>query len=159
MDQFDSLSPESRVWIYQSSRPFTDAQLARLRPMVSQFAAQWVSHNQQLRAFGDVFHQRFIVLMVDESQAPASGCSIDTSVHFIKTVEQQFGTELFDRMRFAYQQDSKVQIANRNEFRRLYASGSIDDETLVFDNLVNNKQDFQHRWLVPLKDSWHKKMI
>ena len=159
MNSYQSLSPQSKVWIYQSKRPFDTKEVAQLRQEIQQFTQQWVSHSRQLRAFGDVFYDRFIVLMVDESQAGASGCSIDTSVRFVKLIEQQYATELFDRMTFAYRKEEQIHLAERDEFAKLYATGAIDDNTLVFDNLVKDKKAFDEKWLIPLKDSWHKRMV
>ena len=159
MTKYELLPDTTRVWIYQSSRPFTVEELPALRQHLAQFTTQWVSHSQQLRAFGEVYHQRFIVLMVDESQAGASGCSIDKSVHFIKAVEQHYSTNLFDRMNFAYQDKGEVHTASREEFARLYQEGKISDETLVYDNLVKNKGEFEQQWLRPLAESWHARMV
>jgi hypothetical protein len=103
---------------------------------------------------------RFVVLMVDESQAGASGCSIDKSVYFVQGVEQAFGVKMFDRMLFAYQNEAgEVKTASSIEFDQLYKNGLINDETLVFDNLVKTKADFEGKWLKPLKDSWHARFV
>ena len=48
---------------------------------------------------------------------------------------------------------------SREELRDLYDKGEIDDSTLIYDNLVNNKSDFLGRWVVPLGDSWLKRMV
>jgi hypothetical protein len=48
---------------------------------------------------------------------------------------------------------------DRDTFAQWYAEGKIDDETLVFDTLVNNKKDLEEHWLKPLKDSWHRRMV
>lgn len=156
---YTMLPDTSRVWIYQSSRPFAADELPILRRHIEQFVESWVSHNRQLRAFGDVFHEQFIVLMVDESMAGASGCSIDKSVYFLKQIEQAYGVDLFDRMTFAYKEGDTMRTAPREEFAALYKQGKISDETVVFDNLVNNKGDFDQNWLKPLAKSWHKRMV
>ncbi|RMG88572.1 MAG: hypothetical protein D6714_00470 [Bacteroidetes bacterium] len=156
---YQELSDTSRVWIYQSSRPFKDEELPRLRAELRDFVQNWASHNMDLKAFGDIFHNRFIVLMVDESQAGASGCSIDASVRFIKYLEQTFDTNLFDRMTFAWRDGNTIKTAPKEQFARLYAEGKINDHTLVFDNLVKTKAEFDGEWIKPLALSWHKRMV
>ncbi|MEL6720198.1 MAG: hypothetical protein AAFP82_15915, partial [Bacteroidota bacterium] len=130
-----------------------------VRQYLQQFATQWVSHNRALRSFADLFHHQFIVLMVDESQAGASGCSIDASVHFLQQLQAKFNVNLFDRMTFAYKEGEEVKTAHRSEFKELYQAGKISDETLVFDNLVNTKGAFEEQWVKPLGKSWHKRMV
>ncbi|MEM8524272.1 MAG: hypothetical protein AAGG68_06500 [Bacteroidota bacterium] len=159
MTVYDTLLDTSRVWIYQSNRPFTDKELLEVRQYLQQFATQWVSHNRALRAFAEVYHNQFIVLIVDESQAGASGCSIDASVHFLQQLQAKFDVNLFDRMTFAYQENGEVKTAHRSEFKQLYQAGKISDETLVFDNLVNTKGAFEKQWVKPLGESWHRKMV
>ncbi len=118
-----------------------------------------MSHNRQLKAFGDLIHRQFIVLMVDESQAGASGCSIDSSVRFIKALQAEYQLDLFDRMTFTYLEGEEVKTANRDTFSALYQAGTIDDSTLVFDTLVDNKAKFETAWIKPLGQSWHKRMV
>ncbi len=156
---YEQLPDTSRVWIYQSSRPFNEEETDQLQSILTDFAQRWVSHNRQLRAFGGLFHRQFLVLMVDESQAGASGCSIDSSVHFMQGLESQFGVQLFDRMTFTYLDGDAVQTAGRDEFSQLYQAGKINDLTPVFDNLVSNKADFNAKWVKPLGESWHKRMV
>ena len=156
---YKTLSDTSRVWIYQSNRPFTAQELVALQPAVKRFASQWVSHNQQLRAFAHVFHEQFIVLMVDESFAGASGCSIDSSVHFVKQIEGAFQVDLFDRMTFTFKDGEEIKTAHREQFAELFRNGKIDGDTLVFDNLVKTKKEFEDAWIKPLNSSWHKRMV
>ena len=157
--KYQSLPESSRIWIYQSNRPFTVDEIAMVKAYLKRFVEGWASHSQQLTAFGDVLFDRFIVLMADESMVGASGCSIDASVSFLKQLEKQYGVDLFDRMTFSWLESGEVKAASRDEFSRLYEAGTLSDETQVFDNLVKTKRDFEKGWLKPLGDSWHRRMV
>jgi hypothetical protein len=159
MTGYTDFSDNSRVWIYQSKRLLTQTEEAALRTRLQQFAQSWVSHNRQLKAFADVFHHRFVVLMVDESQAGASGCSIDASVAFLRSQEQILDTDFFDRLHFTIRQNGENVNLSRDEFAAAYAEGKITDDTLVFDNLVQTKKDFDEGWLKPVGKSWLKRMV
>ena len=154
-----NFAEDSKVWIYQCSRMFTEEEADQLKMEIHEFSKQWVSHNQQLTAFGMLMHSQFIVLMVDESKAGASGCSIDKSVHFMKYIEQKYQVDLFDRMTFAYFDEGKVKTIKQKEMSELYQAGRINDQTMVFNNLVKNRSEFEQGWVVPLGDSWHKRFI
>lgn len=154
-----TLAPTSRVWIYQANPAFAKKDIPQLQQLLNDFAQQWVSHSQQLRAQAELRHGRFIILMVDESQAGASGCSIDNSVRFMQQLEQQFNVQLFDRLTFAYQKNQEVKTADREQFSQLYAAGEINGDTLVFDNLVNTKAALETEWIKPLRESWHIRMV
>jgi len=157
---YEQLPDTTRLWIYQSNRPFSAQEIEDIRHKLRQFASQWVSHNRALRAWADVFYERFIVLMVDESQADASGCSIDKSVYFLKELQATYGVDLFNRMQFSYQDDEgKVHTVNRESFERAYRDGHITDDTPVFDTLINDKASFVASFRKPLRDSWHARLV
>ena len=149
----------SRVWIYQSNKPFGDDEVDRVNAYIERFAREWTSHNLQLKATGGLMHRHFIVLVVDETRAGASGCSIDKSVRFIQFLEQEFGQNLFDRLTFAYLQDKEVRLIRQADLKEAYEKGEITDQTLFFNNLVKTKKEYLDGWLVPLGESWHKRMI
>ena len=152
-------SPNSKVWIYQSDREFTSSETAQLETSLQQFAQTWTAHNQQLKASAQVVFNRFIVLLVDESQAGASGCSIDKSVRFLKEVETAFNINLFDRFQTAYLEDGQIKSANREELEVLLREGKVNAETIVFNNMASNLADLQTKWQVPFKNSWHNRVF
>lgn len=155
MADLTSMDKSSRVWVYQSNREFSEAEVLKLQDQLTLFASQWAAHGSRLAAGAQVYYNRFIVLAVDESQAGASGCSIDSSVRFIKQLEEEYRISLTDRMLFAIREDGKVKTFTRSAFEDAIEKGRILPETLVFNNLVKNKEEFDKGWETPLKQSWH----
>lgn len=154
MNTIEQLSPASRVWIYQSTRPFLPEEQQRISMETAAFARSWTAHNQQLKAWGGVVEDRFVVLMVDESMTNASGCSIDTSVHFIQELEKKFGLELFNRLLLTYKGDDGLHTIALDDLAKLYQTGGIDEDTLVVNTLVTDKADFDASFFQPLKENW-----
>lgn len=154
---YQDLPSTARVWIYQNSKEIDPDQQAKISESLDLFVSQWSAHNQPLSAHGEIRHDRFIILVVDEGQNMASGCSIDASVHFIRQVEEVHQLDLFDRMVFSFQKNESVSTVKKSEFSRLYAAGVINDETWVFDNLIKTKEELDTTWLKPLGQSWHKR--
>ncbi|MBS1528336.1 MAG: ABC transporter ATPase [Bacteroidetes bacterium] len=152
-------SEQSRVWIYQADRELTGKETAEIQNILDRFATEWTAHNHQLKAKAEVRYNRFLILVVDESQAGASGCSIDKSVNFLKGLEQQYGINLFDRFNFAYREGEKVLSAPRHQFEELLRAGKIGNNTIVFNNLVPTLADLETKWEVPFKDSWHPQLF
>ncbi|MDB5136708.1 MAG: transporter ATPase [Mucilaginibacter sp.] len=152
-------SEQSRVWIYQSDKELSDVQVEQILDHLNNFAAEWTAHNHQLKAKAEIRYNRFLILIVDESQAGASGCSIDKSVNFMKKLEQQFDIKLFDRFNFAYREGEQVLSAPRHQFEELLKTKKINSETIVFNNLVHDLQQLETKWEVPFKDSWHQQLF
>lgn len=154
MLDFLAFPDHARIWIYQSNQQFPEAVLDQVNREIYHFSQVWTSHNRQLKATGGLLHERFVILVVDESNAGASGCSIDSSVRFVKSLEQKYNLELFDRMSFCYIEDQEVRSIRAGDLPGAVTEGQISGETLFFDNLVDNKADFINRWVVPLEKSW-----
>lgn len=156
---YEKLPNSTKIWIYQSNKSFDETEIPKLRAELQTFANNWVSHNKMLRTYADVYYNRFIVLMVDESLSSASGCSIDSSVRFMQQLEQEYDINLFDRMTFSYKKNDTVKTASRHDFSALYHENQITDNTIVFNNLVKTKGEFEQKWKVKLAESWHKRMV
>lgn len=160
MTPLPSLAPQSRVWIYAAERPLKANERELALAKSQQFVQQWTAHNQQLKAVALLLEDRFLVLAVDESEATASGCSIDKSAHFVQALGQDLGLDFFNRMRFSYRDaNGLVHTLSRQEFQDLYQKGAIDMHTIVFDPLVKSWAELQHRFEKPLADSWHQRML
>jgi len=148
-------SENSRVWIYQSDKQLSDTEVNTLQQQLDSFTIGWTAHNNQLKAKAEIRYNRFIILIVDESQAGASGCSIDKSVNFMKQIEQQFGINLFDRFNLAYRSNEQILSVPRHTFEELLVNKTINTDTIVFNNMVQNLTELETKWEVPFKDSWH----
>jgi hypothetical protein len=152
-------SENSRVWIYQADRKLSDAETLQLQQQLNSFTQSWTAHNNALKAGAEIRYNRFIVLLVDESQAGASGCSIDKSVNFMKQVEQHYNINLFDRFNLAYRDGGEVLSAPRAQFEDLIKQGTINQDTIVFNNLVQTLAELDIKWEVPFKNSWHPQLF
>ena len=154
-----SFSPQSKVWIYQSNRAFTNDEAATIQQKLDEFTAQWAAHGHQLKAKAEVIHQFFIVFTVDEATAGVTGCSIDASVRVIKDIEQAYQVDLFDRFNIAYKVDEKVIVTNKEDFETLVNIKTIGPKTIVFNNLVQTLQEFETKWETTFEESWHSKVF
>jgi len=155
-----SLAPDARVWVYTANRRLTDAEADFAQQQLETFARSWTAHNQALRARTEVFHQQYLILAVDESQAGASGCSIDKSVHFLEQLGQHLGVDFFERMRFGWlDAEGQLQMADRAEFAALLQSGAITGDTLVVNTLVQKRAELEDKWLVAYGKSWHRRLF
>lgn len=148
--------PASRVWIYQASRLLTMSEALDAEQRLNSFAEQWQSHGSDVKAAGLLFFGQFVILIADETQAGVSGCSTDSSVRFIKSLEAAYGIHLFDRTSLAFLVKDKVQVLPYAQLQYALDNGFITPDSLYFNNLVANKEELESNWIVPLKESWLK---
>ena len=50
-----NFSDNSKVWVYQSDRKLNSKEVTHLKEQVQNFVQNWISHNNQLKAFGDIY--------------------------------------------------------------------------------------------------------
>lgn len=151
----------SKVWLFQASAPISQSDKTIIQEELVNFVTEWAAHNIQLHASCDILNNQFIRIMVDEQFTTASGCSMDTLHQFIHYLEKKYNLILMDRMQVAFTQssDDDIQTVHLHELSKLAQIAEISEDTYVFDNLVPTKADFDHRWKVKIKDSWHKRFL
>lgn len=156
---FENLPDSARVWVYQSNHPFKEEDLPALHRDLEQFITAWTVHGADLSASYKIEYNRFIVLGVDEDYAATSGCSVDASVHFIQHLEEKYKIDLLDKMNVVYRQGEYLAFKALKDFKKMVKDRAVSPETVVFNNLVNTKLEFEEYWEVPLKESWHKRFL
>jgi hypothetical protein len=156
---FEKLPPESRVWIYPSNRPFRDGELEYLKDALTIFISEWTAHNQELEAGFTLPYNRFIILGLNKEKTNASGCSIDSSVHFILELEKKLDLILLDKMNVTFKQGDYLTHKSLEDFKKMAKEKSINKSTIVFNNLVDTVEAYQKFWEVPAQDSWHSRFF
>ena len=146
--------PQSKVWIYQANRTFTMNEIFEIEPLLENFVDQWKSHGAPVKGFATILYGQFIIMMADESGTTVGGCSTDSSVHIIKQIEKQFGLQMFNRELLAFWIKDKVQTIPYTQVSYAIENSILSNDSLYFNNLVNNKADMESQWLQPLSESW-----
>lgn len=156
---FNELPDHSRIWIYQSNRGFSEGELQELEESLTEFLKQWTAHGSDLHAGFEIKYNRFIIIGLDQTNASASGCSIDASVHFIQSLERRFQVELLDRMNVSFKQGEFVAYKSLQDFKKMAKDKAVSANTIVFNNLVATKQEYLESWEVPASESWHSRFV
>ncbi|QSE98268.1 hypothetical protein [Fulvivirga lutea] len=151
---FDSISDNARLWVYQSSRELTTEEIAKIEPLLEQFINQWTAHGNNLQASYKIYYNRFIALAVDENLHNATGCSIDSSVNFMRSLAQNLNVDLFDRTQIAFKENDEIKIESLNNFKNKVKSGELATEVMVFNNAISLKKELEEKWILPLAESW-----
>lgn len=159
LTDFNTLPETSRIWIYQADRSFTSDELEEIKSEMDAFLKDWTAHGSNLKAGYEIRYKRFIVIALDQSQTSASGCSIDASVHFIQHLEKKYDVQLLDKMNVSYKQGEYIAYKTLTDFKKMAKQKAVSKNTVVFNNLVNNKQEYEEHWEVPASESWHGRFM
>lgn len=156
---FEDLPLESRIWIYQSNRKFTDDEIIEIENELSQFLSSWSAHGASLECSFQLKYNRFIIIAVNQEVQATTGCSIDSSVSFIQSLEQKYEVDLLDKMNVAFKQGEFITYKTLLEFKKLAKEKAVSESTIVFNNLVNSIEEWNENWEIPANESWHSRFF
>ena len=159
---FEKMPSSSRLWIYQSDREFTDNEVRTIKDILKNFLENWQAHGSSLSSSFEIRHHRFIILALNEELAKVTGCSIDKSVELMKAIEKRFEISLFDRTKVAYlskenKEENKIAITSLPKIKELVSEQKITSDTVVFDNLIQTKQQLDSQWKTKAVNTWLKR--
>lgn len=150
----DDFNPGSKVWIYQASRLFFISEALEMEDMLKEFTESWNSHGTPVKGFATLLFGRFIILMADETATGVSGCSTDSSVRLIKSIEQKFNNNLFDRQMLAFIMKDKIEMLPLSQLNYAIENKFVDRNTLYFNNTITTKKELETAWIIPAGESW-----
>lgn len=156
---FENLPVESKIWIYQSNRRFTDDELNEIDAELRSFVDSWAAHGTGLEASYVLKYNRFIILAVNQETQMATGCSIDKSVSFIQEIEKKYEVDLLDKMNVTFKLGEHIAHKPLIDFKKMAKDKAVSENTIVFNNLVNTIEEWSDNWEVPAKDSWHSRFF
>ncbi len=138
---------EGKVWLYHANRQLTENEIFSLENELNKFISTWEAHGVGLKAAYQILHKRFVILALDQNHHAASGCSIDTSVHFFQELGKNLKVDFFDRTQIFFWEKEALTNISIKDLRNAIKEGKIQDDTLVFDTTVQQKGDLEN-WLI-----------
>jgi hypothetical protein len=156
---FEDLPEESKIWIYQSNRKFSDQETEEITQACHNFIENWAAHGTSLTASFLVKYNRFIVFAVNQDVQNTTGCSIDASVHFIQSLEQKYQLDLLDKMNVTFKNGDHIAHKSLIDFKKMAKEKAVTGNTIVFNNLINTIAEFNDHWETPAFESWHSRFF
>jgi hypothetical protein len=154
---FSEMPDDARVWVFGVGRALSAAETAEFMARMDEFLDEWAAHGAPLLCARDFRHGRFLLVSLDESSIPPSGCSIDSMTRLLREVEDHLDTPIVDNTPVWFlDATGDVQRLERAAFKALVEEGSVSPATIVFDNTVTRLGQVRHgEWQRPAHESWH----
>lgn len=159
LTDYQTLSSESKVWIYPSSRKFYKEEIEELEEKIKQFLDGWKKEDENFKSSYQFLYNRFIIIAAEDENTSISSQDIDTLVGFIFELQNHYKIELLDRMNVCFKQGEYVQYKELKDFKKLLKNKSVSEKTIVFDNLIQSKEELEHFWEVPIAESWYNRFL
>ena len=155
---FSSLDLSSRVWIFQSETEINKNLEDLIKKELTEFLEKWVSHGTDIISSFEIKYETFIVIAVSDS-INISGCSIDTLINFVKSLENKYNLSLMNKNIIKFKNGSTISSMNISDFKSKCEKINNNEELIVFNNLVNSIADYRNKWEIDIRLSWHKRYL
>ncbi|WP_165732178.1 ABC transporter ATPase [Polaribacter sp. 20A6] len=156
---YSTITEEAKVWVYPSSRKFYPNEIEGIESKVKDFLESWKSDDENFKTSYQFLYNRFIVLFADDENSTLTNSNIDTSVSFILGLQQEYEVELLDKMNACFKQGEYVQYKDLKDFKKLLKNKAVTAKSIIFDNLITTKVDFDNNWEIPLEESWYNRYL
>ncbi|MDC0201708.1 hypothetical protein OAJ56_00545 [Flavobacteriales bacterium] len=145
---FNTISDESRLWIYGSESKLTDYQQESILNKISEYLKTWDYHNNPLTSAVMIKENHFIIIALDDSESGVGGCSIDSLQRIIQELEKDLNISLLNRLNVFCNINQKVVCIPS------FKLGSIANKDTRYYDLTILKKNQISTFLKPIKDGW-----
>ena len=155
---FKNMPEDAKIWVFPSRKKFYTNQIKELEEKIAGFVRQWTDKNTSLSATSFLKYHRFVIVCAF-SPDPISTAITNELISFIMELQTDYKTELMDKMNVCFKQGEYVQYKDLKDFKKLIKDKAVNKKTIVFDNLVATKQEFETYWELPASESWYGNMF
>ncbi len=147
-------APQSKAWIYQSSRPISILEGQSMEEIIQPFVENWKSHGADVKAFAKILFGNSLIILSDESQAEVSGCSTDSMVQMVKSLEEKFDVSWFDRSTLLFYAKEKFERLPYGQVKYAIGKGFLNPRDLFLDASLSTYEEVKEKYILPIDHSW-----
>lgn len=154
-----SFSDKAHVWFYFAPGTLSNIQIEQFEFQRNEFLRSWNTHGKPNA--GDVFllERRLIIIVGENGVEGISGCSIDKSVAWIKSLSLEWGMDLMDRNWVMFEKlPGVIEFSRLNLFWALRKAHEVTDDSLIFDTSLQTLGQLRREFKKPFSQSWHARM-
>ena len=153
---FQEMPGQARIWVYQASRSLQAQELDQIKQTLTQSCQTWEAHGAALQASFEIKYNQVIIIAVNEAMNAASGCSIDASTRWFKSLGEAFQVDFFNRD-VARVRNEQVELLPLGHMKKAVDSGNLTPEDHIITPLLQTVQQYRESWLCTAADSYLKR--
>ena len=153
---FEQLPDQSRVWVYQANRPLLADEIEQISSFLMNEMNSWAAHGAPLNASFEIRFNHVVIVAVNEDVNQASGCSIDASTRWFKSLGETLQINFFDRQ-IAKIQGEQISLIPITSIKDLILSANLLEEDFIIPPQTSDLNQYRNQWLQTVRESWLKK--
>ncbi len=155
---FEQLPDQSRVWVYQANRRLMANEIEQISSFLTYEMNAWAAHGAPLNASFEIRFDQVVIVAVNEDINEASGCSIDASTRWFKSLGETFQIDFFDRQ-IAKIQGEQISLIPITSIKEFILSANLSEEDFIIPPQTSDLGQYRNQWLQTVRESWLKKYL
>ena len=157
---FPNISLSARLFVFTSNANLSSSESTKFQKNLESFVSDWKAHGSLLDASFMLIANRVLVIVVDEIDQTATGCSIDS----LNRCLQSSGFDWFTRTWVLHNSDSPTldadwSVCDLADFHEKCRSGVIPMEEYIINTTVLSIQEMRDSLVQKVSESWHIQML
>jgi hypothetical protein len=156
---FERFPEKAKTYVFQAGKTIHPERIKIINQKLSGFLKNWRAHGIPLNPEYLWIENAVLVIIADETNQQVTGCSQDELMKFLKAIATEFHLEFFNRFIVTIIDNNRLQFTNLHELNELNQKGMINENTLLINPMVKNKEELLTMLICPLKESWQKQFL
>lgn len=153
---FQEMPGQARIWVYQASRSLLAPELDQIKQILTQSCQNWEAHGAPLQASFEIKYNQVIIIAVNEALNAASGCSIDASTRWFKSLGETLQVDFFSRD-VAVVREEQVELLALGQLKSAVDAGLLTPEDQIITPLLQSVEQYRNQWLSTADQSYLKR--
>ncbi|MEN9730620.1 MAG: hypothetical protein RLZ91_1738 [Bacteroidota bacterium] len=153
---FQEMPGQARIWVYQASRSLLAPELDQIKQILTQSCQNWEAHGAPLQASFEIKYNQVIIVAVNEAMNAASGCSIDASTRWFKSLGETLQVDFFSRD-VAVVRAEQVELLALGQLKSAVETGLLAPEDQIITPLLQSVEQYRNQWLSTADQSYLKR--
>tara|TARA_B100001564_G_scaffold318920_1_gene295845 strand:+ start:29 stop:517 length:489 start_codon:yes stop_codon:yes gene_type:complete len=160
LDLFPNISLSARMFFYTSNEQLSTRESSYFKMNLNNFIDSWKAHGNKLDASSMLIANRVLLIVVDQKDQTATGCSIDSMNRHL----QNSGHDWFARNWVLYNTgngslDGIWEVKDLHDFHSSLNRGSLTMDTFIINPTVLSLGEAREKLVQKVSESWHMKML
>ena len=138
---FNSLHPNSKIWLYTSSIPINGSDKEKISSLFNEFNDGWKSHGEKISGSIMFVKDNIVIIGANYLGVDMCGRSVDAQVRFVSKIDHEFGKDLLNRNNLAFSISETIRIFKFSEIENLIKEEKIIRSTSFYNNFCSKNSD------------------
>lgn len=157
---FPNIALSARLFVYTADETLSPNELSSFSNDLSNFISAWKAHGTHLNSSFMFIANRVLLIVVDEEDQTATGCSIDSLNRFLQNTKHDWFTRNWVLHNSnSNDLNSQWMDTDLQEFHSKCKSGEISLEEYVLNTTVLTLADARQNLIQKVSESWHSQML